>query len=146
MEIEIIIAIIGSGLLSTFIVIINDWIKFSYEKKKEAQKSLFRIREEIHREFLKNIDFIYNVDYLSENEQLRKKHNFLKTYRTLYLYGTDEEVRKVNKMIKAIITQPAEDLVEMEAKKLKIAESFLTLRTHVIPDTELTVADFVHIA
>jgi len=144
-NLTIILAIIGSGLLSTFIVVINDWIKYIFSIKKENNKEIFRVREVIHKEFLKNIDFIYENDYLSKSDRLKKKHNFLKTYRLMFLYSEDEEVKKINEMVGVMIDNVETDDNLMTQKKNKIAESFLALRKHVVKDTKLTKKDFRHI-
>lgn len=141
----IVLAIIGSGILSTFIVIINDWIKYLFSKRGEKDKEIFRIRETIHKEFLKNIDFIYKNDYLSSDEQLKKRHNFLKTYRLMFLYSADKEVKRVNIMLDAIADDAEKDDNLMVQKKDKIAKTFLALRKHVIENTELSEKDFRHI-
>jgi hypothetical protein len=146
-NLTIILAILGSGLLSTFIVIVNDWVKSIFNEKKEKEIGIFKIREAIHKEFLKNIDFIYkNIDYLSENEKLRKKHNFFKTYRMMFLYSEDIEMKKINKMLDIVRDNKEADSNSMIQKKNKIAESFLVLRRHIVKNTKLTKEDFRHIA
>lgn len=144
-ETQIVLAILGSGLLSTFIVVLNDWIKSIYEIKKSTQKELYRIREDIHKEFLKNIDFIYKAEYITSEEQQRKRHNFLKTYRMLFLYAQDEEVLKINNMLDSIVDYPVADTNEIKEKKFKIADSFLIFRKHIVKDTKLTKEDYRHI-
>lgn len=142
---QIVLAIIGSGVISTFIVITNDWIKYLFSKKEEKNKEIFRVREIIHKEFLKNIDFIYRNDYLSTDEQLRKRHNFLKTYRLMFLYSEDDEIKRVNIMLDAITDNVEKDDDLMIQKKDKIAKTFLALRKHVIENTELSEKHFRHI-
>jgi len=142
---QIVLAIIGSGIISTFIVIANDWIKYLFDKRSEKNKEIFRVRETIHKEFLKNMDFIYKNDYLPESDLLRKRHNFLKTYRMMFLYSEDDEIKRVNIMLDAITSVDQKDDVLMIQKKDKIATTFLTLRRHIVNDTNLSKEDFKHI-
>ena len=143
---QMIIAIFASGFLSTIIIVVNDWAKDYFNTKKEKEKELYKIRETVRKEFLRNIDFIYKTNYLSEDERRKKKYNFLKTYRMMFLYLNDEEVKQINTMIDSIVEIKEEDDDLMKQKKKKIARSFLIFRKHVVNNTGLTEEDFKHIA
>jgi hypothetical protein len=145
-EHQIILAIFGSGILSTFIAVLSDWVKRWVDTVSNETASLYKTREEIHKEFLKNIDFIYKADYLTEEEKLKKRHNFLKTYRSLFLYASDNEVKSVNGMLDSIVDYELNEPKEMQEKKDKIGNGFIVLRKHVLPKTKLTSKDFRHLS
>lgn len=142
----ILLAIVGSGFLSTIIVVANDWVKDYLQVRKEEQKRMFEIKEEIYQAVIKNIDFIYQQANFSQEEVNQKKKIFFENYRLMFLYSDDGTVKKINDTLNTLTTFRPADTTEMKEKKEKIASGFLALKKHFIKNTKLIPSDFLHIS
>ncbi len=142
----LVLAIVGSGLLSTLITLAIGWMKDIWEGKRQEKKRLFKIKEDAYREVVKNIDFVYQGIDLNSEEILKKKDNFLQNYRLMFLYCEDDIIKEINDVLDALVSSWPEDNEEMKEKKNRIARSMIVLRKQVVKDTTLTEKDFKHVA
>ena len=141
----IVLAIIGSGLLSTIITLVIGWIKDIWEEERQEKKRLFKIKENAYKEVMKNIDFVYRGIDLKSEEILKKKNNFLQNYRLMFLYSEDEIIKEINNVLDVLVSSWPSDDEEMKEKKNKIARSMIILRKQIVTNTKLTEKDFKHI-
>ena len=144
-ELTILLAIISSGLLSTVIVFIGNWIKDIWTKKEQEKKRLLRIRENAYKGVLENIDFIYRGVNLTKKDITKKKNDFLLNYRLMFLYSNDEIIIEVNNILDTLTLVPVVDTKEMAEKKRKIAHGMVVLRRQLVKNTKLADDDFRHI-
>ena len=141
----IVLAIIGSGLLSTIITLAIGWIKDIWEEERQEKKRLFKIKENAYKEVMKNIDFVYQGVDLKSEDILKKKNNFLQNYRLMFLYSEDEIIKEINNVLDVLVSSWPSDDEEMKEKKNKIARSMIILRKQIVTNTKLTEKDFKHI-
>lgn len=142
-NLTIVIAIIGSGFLSTIIVIGNDWIKSVIVDRQNEKKEIHKIKKDIYNEIVDNMDFLYRDTNLTDEDLNEKKQNFLKAYRMMFLYSEDEVVKSTNKMLSELSESPTDDDA-MTKKKKKISGGLLILRKHINKNTKLAEVDFMH--
>ena len=116
----IVLAIIGSGLLSTIITLAIGWIKDIWEEERQEKKRLFKIKENAYKEVMKNIDFVYQGVDLKSEDILKKKNNFLQNYRLMFLYSEDEIIKEINNVLDVLVSSWPNDDEEMKEKKIKL--------------------------
>ncbi len=52
------LAVVGSGFVSTILTIANSWAKDYFLAKREAKDDVFKIRKDIHNDFVEYMDFL----------------------------------------------------------------------------------------
>lgn len=139
------LAIISSGVLSAIITQIINHLRDIKLEDRQEKKRLFRIKEDVYKEIIKDIDFIYIRTDLLPEYILKKKNNFLQNYRLMFLYSEDEVIKAINNLLDVLVIFPTNDTEEMKKKKNKIACGMIALRKQIVIKTKLTEKDFQHI-
>ena len=139
------LAIISSGVLSAIITQIINHLRDIKLEDRQEKKRLFKIKEDVYKEIIKDIDFIYKRADLSPEHILKKKNNFLQNYRLMFLYSEDEVIKAINNLLDVLVILPTNDTEEMKKKKNKITCGMITLRRQIVIKTKLTEKDFQHI-
>lgn len=143
---SVFIAIISSGLLSTALIIFNEWIRRSKDIQERKNQNMYHRQIDIYDAIVGNLDFMYRSAELPDDIRIMKRNNFLKAYRLAYLYVSDSMIDEINKMVDVLIDKSATDDDVGIKRKKAIASVLLKIRKYHYSDTKAKKEDFRYIS